>query len=112
MHAQDTLRTLCLRHGLDEAFGRRLLPLLERAASAPPEVRDRLLRLVEQSFVRESERRATLRENAEAAQEDALLNVARALHAWDPPEDFDPDRHAPEDLDPGGLGSGGLDLPS
>ncbi|MEO0651921.1 MAG: hypothetical protein AAFZ65_14695 [Planctomycetota bacterium] len=100
MHAQETLRTLCLRHGIDEAFGRRLLPLLERAAGATPDVRDRLVRLVEQSFERESERREQLRQNVHLREDEALLNVARALHGWDPPENFDPNEHRPEDLDP------------
>lgn len=101
MRADDTLRTLCRRHGVDEGFGRRLLPLLERAQAAPPEVRDRLLGLVEQSLARESERRRELQEAQTERAERALLNVARALHAWNPPEDFDPEHHAPEGFDPG-----------
>lgn len=100
MRAEQTLKSLCRRHGVAEDFGRRLLPLLQRAETATPDVRDRLLQLVEQSLERESERQRSLRENTELRDERALQNVARALHGWTPPKDFDPSRHDPEDLDP------------
>jgi hypothetical protein len=110
MRARETLEHLCRRHGVSEDFGRRLLPLLERAAAAPPDVRARLVGLVEQSLEREGQRQTELRRSRAARDEQALVNVARALHVWEPPDDFDPERHAPEDLDPGGLGPDGFDL--
>lgn len=86
MRANDTLHVLCRRHGVPESYGRRLLPLLERAHAAPPEVRDRLLRLVEQNLVKESRRRASLRQKVDSESDKALRAVAKALHAWNPPE--------------------------
>jgi hypothetical protein len=98
MRAHDTLRQLCARHGLDEAFGVRLLPLLERAQAATPEVRERLLELVEQSLRREAARRLERSRERRGQEEAALLSVARALHGWNPPDEFDPERHGPSDL--------------
>jgi hypothetical protein len=110
MHPHDTLKSLCHRHGVAEEFGLRLLPLLERAEGAPPDVRERLLGLVEQSLARESERQRELRQDVRRREELALLNVARALHSWEPPRDFDPERANPEELDPRQFGPDGLDL--
>jgi len=85
MRAHDTLHVLCRRHGVPESYGRRLLPLLERAHAAPPEVRDRLLRLVEQNLVREANRRQGLRQQVQNPADQALEAVAKALHRWNPP---------------------------
>ncbi|QDU68676.1 hypothetical protein [Engelhardtia mirabilis] len=85
MRAHDTLHVLCRKHGVPASYGRRLLPLLERAHAAPPEVRDRLVRLVELNLVREANRRRELASPVDDGAEQALVAVARALHRWIPP---------------------------
>lgn len=85
MRAHESLRVLCRRHGVPVSYGRRLLPLLVRAHAAPPEIRDRLLRLVELNLLKEARRRASLGAQAHGEADRALHAVARALHAWEPP---------------------------
>lgn len=103
---------MCARHGLSLQESIRLLPLIERALTAPQNVRDRILALVEHNLTRKSQSRPTAEEaaemlreaiqedpiGAEAAQqpasprdpvqkdldEEILLSVARVLHAWAP----------------------------
>jgi len=86
MNAHDTLHVFCRRHGVPESYGRRLLPLLKRAHAAPPEIRERLLRLVEQNLVQEASRRKGLRNRAVTESEQALGGIAAVLHAWAPPD--------------------------
>lgn len=85
MNPEETLATYCRRYGVPEEFGRRLLPLLERAAQAAPDVRQRILELVEQSFEKEATRRAAHRTPGADTEERVLRTVANVLHGWQPP---------------------------
>ena len=80
------LRELCARYEVPVFEGQRLLPLLERAAAAAPEVRARVLRLVEDSLARGLEATdASLVDQVEADLDlEVLVRVARSLHQWEP----------------------------
>ena len=83
------LTDLAGRYDVPEGFGQRFVPLLQRALEAGPDVRSRILELVERSFVRESERVGRLRAEAERRQSPEwklVVTVARIVHNWSPPE--------------------------
>lgn len=80
MEPQSLLSRLREKHGVSEAFSLRFLPLLERAVQTSPDIRRRILELVERSFVRQAERQPAL----EPAEIRVLDRVARILHAWEP----------------------------
>jgi hypothetical protein len=88
------IRLMCARFGVSRDFGRRLQPLVQKAAESPPEKRRLLLQMVERSF--EEEARRAVRELAGEKDRRALTNVARLLHGWTPPtwlddwDDFPP----------------------
>jgi hypothetical protein len=79
---------MCSRYRVSLDFGRRLQPLVEKAARAEPAKRRLLLELVERSFAEEG-RRAEL-ERSGCSPEDwrMLANVASVLHGWQPPQWF------------------------
>ncbi len=81
---------MCTRFRVSLDFGRRIQPLVERAARAEPDKRRLLLEMLERSFAEEG-RRAEL-ERSGCSPEDwrALATVARELHGWNPPAWFDP----------------------
>ncbi|MDE0891420.1 MAG: hypothetical protein OSB14_04480 [Planctomycetota bacterium] len=88
MESKRLLKELCRRHGMDYEKGAPLLPMIERALQSPREARIRLLRLVERTlrFTGEDVYPSDL---AEAAHNpDVLSAVAKALHDWNPPEEF------------------------
>jgi hypothetical protein len=96
MNTFDQLEHIRRRHGLSQAFAERFLPLLERAQRAQPEVRDRIIELVEASFAREASRVQAARTSTERrnptssaspspAEVAALELVAKVLHSWQPP---------------------------
>jgi hypothetical protein len=91
MTPQQRLEEYSRRYGVPAEFANRLLPLVEKAQFAAPEVRQRIIELVEASFEKEAERRAWKR-TVEGGSPDArvLRTVARALHAWNPPGWGDP----------------------
>jgi len=88
MESKRLLKELCRRHGIDYESGTPLLPMIERALQSPREVRIRLLRLVERTlqFTNEEAYPSDLAEAAHSP--DILKAVAKALHDWNPPEEF------------------------
>jgi hypothetical protein len=88
MESKRLLKELCRRHGIEYESGAPLLPMIERALQSPREVRIRLLRLVERTlrFTGEDVYPSELAEAAHS--NDVLSAVARALHDWNPPEEF------------------------
>jgi hypothetical protein len=80
---------MCTRYHVSLDFGRRLQPLVEKAARSTPQKQRLLLELVERSFAEES-RRAEL-ERSGCSPEDwrVLVSVAGVLHGWQPPQWFD-----------------------
>jgi hypothetical protein len=87
--ARRFIARMCSRFRVSLDFGRRLQPLVEKAARAEPDKRRLLLEMVERSFAEEG-RRAEL-ERSGCSPEDwrALATVARELHGWNPPAWFD-----------------------
>ncbi len=84
MTPEQFLSDLCRRHGIERSRGEKLLPLVRRAMDSPEEVRDRVLRIVEDSIagrVREDPR-------VQARDERVLVAVARVLHGWNPGDPF------------------------
>jgi len=96
MNTFESLEQIRQRHGLSHAFAERFLPLLERAQRAEPDVRNRIIELVESSFAREAKRglaatSSAVHRSARApvspspAEVAALELVAKVLHSWQPP---------------------------
>jgi hypothetical protein len=75
---------MCSRFRVSLDFGRRLQPLVERAARAEPGKRRVLLEMVVRSFA-EERRRAALQGNDPAEDRRVLSAVASVLHGWVPP---------------------------
>ena len=90
LDAPRIIARLCSHFRVSLDFGRRLQPLVEKAAQAEPEKQRLLLELVERSFAEES-RRVELERRSDTRDEDwrALINVASVLHGWNPPGWFD-----------------------
>ncbi len=92
MDPSRIIADLCQRFGVSQDFGRRLKPLVERAARSEPEKRRRMLELVERSFAEEA-RRADEQRVAELTlapeERRVLTTIARALHHWQPPRWLD-----------------------
>jgi hypothetical protein len=74
---------MCARFRVSLDFGRRLQPLVQKAAESEPEKRRLLLQMVERSFAEEASR--AQRELRGEKDQRALSNVARLLHGWTPP---------------------------
>jgi hypothetical protein len=87
--ARRFIARLCTRFRVSLDFGRRLQPLVEKAARSEPEKRRLLLELVERSFAEEASRAES--ERRKGAPEDwrALSTVASVLHGWEPPAWFE-----------------------
>jgi len=51
---ERTLERLRLRHGAPAHVARRLLPLLERASAAPPDLQSRLIAVVDAALARDA----------------------------------------------------------
>lgn len=90
------LEQLCQRYGVPLAFGERLLPLLQRAQEAAPDIRKRIIQLVESSFEHEAQRLALQQVARRTAQDADLCTLASLLHEWAPPNwILDWDRRSP-----------------
>ena len=86
MNARRIIAELCKRFGVSQEFGRRLLPLVERATRSNPEKRQRILEMIERSFAEEARRKAAQGPANLAPEERRVLcTVARVLHDWNPP---------------------------
>ena len=79
------IEQLCQRYGVPLAFGERLLPLLQRAQGAAPDIRKRIHQLVESSFEHEAQRLALQQVARRTAQDKDLCTLASLLHEWGPP---------------------------
>jgi len=87
MSPDEILAALGRRYDVPSGYGSRFRPLIRRALEAGPEVRERILALVETSFGREQERhRGRQRAHSQSDEWRAVKVVARVLHAWSPPE--------------------------
>jgi len=88
MEAENLLKDLCARHGVDPARGARLLPLVRWALKGPDDARERILAVVEKTLrVRdESGIDKTQEEIDEDADRAVMLSVAKILHTWQPEE--------------------------
>jgi len=80
---------MCTRYRVSLDFGRRLQPLVERAARAEPEKQRLLLEMIERSFAEEGRRAELERTGCSSDDWRALTNVASVLHGWQPPAWFD-----------------------
>lgn len=87
MDARRFIAQMCSRFRVSLDFGRRLQPLVEKAAHSDPDKRRLLLQMVERSFAEEA-RRAD-RERGSPDDWRALTTVAAVLHGWQPPGWFD-----------------------
>lgn len=91
MTPNEKIDDLCARHDVSASFGRRLLPLVRRAMDSHDEKRERLLDLVERSFVEEALRKRTARKAKRdqpllgERDRELLRTVAGILHPWEPP---------------------------
>jgi hypothetical protein len=88
--ADRVIARFCARFGVSLAFGRKLRPLVEKAARAEPRKKRLLLELVERSFAEEARRAAE-----QLGDWRALTTVASVLHGWDPPRWFEGWRDSP-----------------
>ena len=104
MDPTQIIEELCRRHRVPRSFGERLRPLIVRAATREPDARQRIMDMIERSFIQEAERermRATQRTRRKVSkrrepnearkasgtvEERMLGTVAAILHGWDPPE--------------------------
>jgi len=85
MRAQNLLRRLCERHGVQPSRCESLLPLVQWALRGPEESRDYILTVVERAIADHGEgRRANPAELIAAADRAVLAAVARVLHRWEP----------------------------
>ncbi len=87
MDAQALFARLCSRHSLDPFLLSEYVPLVERALSSPDSVRERILRLVENSLSRRAggDPSATFEALESDLDDEILQAVARRLHGWSPP---------------------------
>lgn len=84
MNAENLLRAMCERHGLSPESGARLLPLVRRALEAPHDVRDRILRLVDDNLKGSATGELEPKKLWRDLDEEVLIAVARVLHGWSP----------------------------
>ena len=89
MDPRRFIARLCSRYGVSLDFGRRLQPLVERAAEAEPAKQRLLLELVEHSFAEEGRRAKHERTDGAGQDFRALSSVASVLHGWKPPGWFE-----------------------
>lgn len=80
------LEHLCTRYGVPLAFAERLRPLLLRAQSAAPDIRRRILELVETSLENEAQRLALEQSVVPLRRDKNLATIAQLLHDWSPPK--------------------------
>lgn len=90
MSPQEFISDLCRRYGVSEEFGRRLLPLAERAEEVRPEMRKRLHDFLVRSFLAQAaieveEGRENASWNPTPEERRLLEQVAGVLHEWTPP---------------------------
>ena len=84
MDPEALLRRLCRRHGVPQARGIRLFPLIRWALESPPEVRVRILAIVEETLEWRADEGDAERDPV--ASPAVLVAVARVLHDWSPSE--------------------------
>ena len=85
MDPKRLLQRMCTRHSLPYEKAEALLPLIRRALISPFSVRDRILELVDRNLSRQllsSGPGSTQSAIERDLDEEVLLSVAPALHAW------------------------------
>lgn len=86
MDPKVLLQRLCRRHGVAPERGGRLLPLVRWALESPPEIRTRILAIVEETLSWHGRETEGDRALVGAANRSVLVAVARVLHDWSPSE--------------------------
>ena len=89
MDPRRYISKMCSRFRVSLDFGRRLQPLVEKAARSEPSKRRLLLEMVERSFAEEGRRAHIERTGCTPEDWRLLVGVASVLHGWNPPEWFD-----------------------
>ncbi len=87
MDAQNLLQRMCARHGLPLTDGSRLLPLVKRAFLSPNDVRNRILKMVDNHLSRKATSTASTPSLSSAQgdlDDEVLISVARVVHSWTP----------------------------
>jgi len=86
MNPEQILERMRHDHGVSDHFAQRFLPLVRRATKTSPEIRHRILQLVERSFERQAARVPAPSPQAlfSAADTAMIARVARILHRWEP----------------------------
>ena len=85
MDPQELMRRLCRRHGVIPARGERLLPLVRWALESPREIRERILKIVEDTLAWHARTEEAPGEaSGSAASPTVLVAVAKVLHGWSP----------------------------
>lgn len=87
MDAHSLFARICSRHSLDPIRLSEYVPLVQRALTSPDTVRERILKLVEDSLHRRAggDPTATFEALEHDLDEEVLMAVAKRLHDWTPP---------------------------
>ena len=96
MNPERRLMRLCRRHRIPYEEAGELLPLLERAARSPPEIRRCLVAVVEAAVASRAAEREDHRHRKRQLEESVLAVLASLLHRWEPPSGEAPEGEAPE----------------
>ncbi|HUR27626.1 MAG TPA: hypothetical protein VM509_05520 [Planctomycetota bacterium] len=78
------LAQLCRRHGLPDSMGERFHALMKRAAEARPDLRARVVEMVDRQLAAAAAERASARRLAAIRDEACLRALAPLLHGWRP----------------------------
>lgn len=84
MTPEALLQAMCKRHGLSPDSGESLLPLVKKAVESPPEIRNRILFLVDRNLASKAKGVADEKRLWNELDNDVLVAVAKVLHGWHP----------------------------
>jgi len=84
MTPEDLVRALCARHGLPPEAGAAYLPLVQKALTAPDEVRDRILTLVSEGLSQRAQGLTAVPQVDKEVDREILIAIAKVLHTWAP----------------------------
>ena len=75
---------MCKRHGLSFESGAKLLPLVRKAIESTPEIRNRILFLVDRNLANKAKGHSEEKQLWSELDSDVLVAVAKVLHGWNP----------------------------
>jgi hypothetical protein len=84
MTPEDLVRALCARHGLPPEAGAPYLILVQKALTAPDEVRDRILTLVNEGLSQRAQGLTAVPPAGQEVDREILVAIAKVLHTWAP----------------------------